>query len=150
MRNIKLDRKLDASRSAVWAVLADYPNIASWNSGVNKSFSTGAATEGVGATRHCDLAPMGGLEETIREWEPESKLAISIDKASKLPIKSGLATFTMAESGEATDFTLSYDYEPKFAPLVFIMGPMLDKQFKKGFSGFIDDLEKAARAPATT
>lgn len=142
MRNITLDRHIKAPRGAVWAVLADYPNISSWNTGVKNSFSTGDATEGVGAQRHCDLAPMGGLEETIREWEPESKLAISIDKASKLPMKNALATFSLADDGDETDFTLSYDYAPKFA----ILGRMLDKQFQKGFGGFIDDLEKAAQA----
>lgn len=150
MRSIQLTRTLDAPQSAVWAVLADYPNIADWNSGVKKSFSTGEATEGVGAKRHCDLAPLGALEETIQEWEPESKLAISIDEAAKLPIKKGLASFELGDAGDKTDFVLTYEYEPGWGPLAFIVGPMLDRQLKSGFGGFIDDLAKAAEAqPAT-
>lgn len=146
MRNITLDRQIKAPQSAVWAVLADFPNISSWNSGVKNSVSTSDAIEGVGATRHCDLAPMGGLEETVREWEPESKLVISIDSATKIPIKSGLATFSLSAAGDNSDMKLSYDYEPKLAFLSFIIGPMMDKQMRKGFGGFLDDLEPAAQA----
>lgn len=149
MRNVKLERKMKAQQSAVWAVLADYPNIASWNQGIKKSYSTSNAAEGVGATRHCDLAPLGALEETIREWQPESRMVISIDKASKIPIKQGQMTFSLGGAGEATDFTMSYDYTPKVALLAFIVGPMLDKKLRSGFTGFMDDLEAAAQAPTS-
>jgi uncharacterized protein YndB with AHSA1/START domain len=146
MRNVTLNRQLKAPQSAVWAVLADYQNISSWNSGVKKSFLTGEASEGVGATRHCDLSPAGGLEETIRVWEPSSKLVISIDSAKKIPIKQAEMTFTIDDAGDSTDYTMSYNYEPKGGPLARIFGPMLDKQLRKGFGGFIDDLERAAQA----
>ena len=128
------------------AVLADYPNIASWNTGIKQSFATSQATEGVGAMRHCDLAPMGALEETVKEWEPESKMVISIDSATRIPIKRGQMTFSLAEAGDNTDFQMSYDYEPKLAFLSFVVGPMLDKQLRKGFGGFLDDLEPAAQS----
>ncbi len=57
-------------------------------------------------------------------------------------------TFTLSDGGENTLFTMSYDYEPKGGPLAFIYGPMLDRQMKKGFNGFIDNLEPAAQARA--
>lgn len=145
MRHVTLQRRIEAPRSAVWAVLADYPNISAWNSGVKESHATSDATEGIGATRHCDLAPVGGLEETIRKWEPETTLAISIDSASKLPMKKGLATFELADDGDATDFGFDYEYEPRGGPLAALIGPMLDRQFRKGFGGFLDDLETAAK-----
>ena len=78
------------------------------------------------------------------------KLAISIDEAAKLPIKNGLATFDLGDAGDKTEFVLTYEYEPGGGPFKFLMGPMLDWQLKKGFGGFIDDLDKAAQAqPAT-
>jgi len=146
MRNVTLNRTIAAPRSKVWAVLADFPNISTWNDGVKNSVSTSSATEGVGAQRHCDLAPLGGLEETVREWEEGTKMAISIDSASKLPLKEGLATFTMSDDGDNTQFDLSYDYQPKFGPVGSLFGPVFDKQFKKGFNGFLDNLETAANA----
>jgi hypothetical protein len=68
MRSISLSQDIQAPRSAVRVVLADFPNISDWNSGVKTSFSTSESAEGIGATRHCDLAPAGKLEETIIGW----------------------------------------------------------------------------------
>ncbi len=151
MQNVTISRTIEASPSDVWAVLADYPNIASWNSGVKTSFATSDAKQGVGATRHCDLSPAGELEETIAEWEPEKKLVVNIDSATKIPIKRGVATFTLdADSGsETTPFVLSYDYLAKGGPLSAIIGSLMARQLRKGFTGFVDDLETAAQARAT-
>ncbi|MGI9608174.1 MAG: SRPBCC family protein [Acidimicrobiales bacterium] len=150
MPNVKLTRRIDAPQDAVWAVLADYPNIADWNTGIKKSFATGVATEGVGATRHCDLAPMGELEETIREWEPNSKIVISIDSASKVPIKHGLASFEISADGDATNMDLNYDYETKGGPFAGLVAKMMQPKLEQGFGGFIDDLETAAQARSRT
>jgi hypothetical protein len=38
----------------------------------------------------------------------------------------------------------------KCGPLAFIFGPLLDRQMNEGFNGFIDSLEPAAQARATT
>lgn len=147
MPEIQVSRTINASKSDVWAVLADYPNIMSWNSGIKLSKSTSEAQQGVGATRHCDLKPAGGLEETIRVWEPESRLAISIDEATKVPIKSGLATFSLGDGAEgSTPFTLDYEYKAKGGPLAGLLGSAMKGALKKGFGGFIDDLETAAMA----
>lgn len=89
MRAVRVNREIGAPATAVWDVLADFPNIADWNGGVKKSYATGEQTEGIGATRHCDLAPVGTLEETVREWQPGKKMVISIDSATKLPISHG-------------------------------------------------------------
>lgn len=140
MRNIKVSRPIDAPRAAVWAVLADFPNISTWNGGVKASHDTGDGVTGLGAQRHCDLAPIGGLEETIRGWEPNEKLVVSIDSATKLPISSGLATIILGDG----EVSIDYGYEPK-GLLGRMMGPMLNRQFRKGFAGFLEDLETAAQ-----
>jgi len=150
MRNVKLERTLDVARSSVWAVLADYPNIADWNDGLKKSYAIGDATEGVGAQRQTELVPAGAMRETVAEWVPEERMVIAIDKIEKMPVKQARMTFTLSGGGETTLFTMSYDYEPKGGPLAFIFGPLLDRQMKKGFNGFIDNLEPAAQARAAT
>ena len=144
MRNIRVERELNASRTAVWGVLADFANIADWNSGVKKSFATGDLTEGVGATRHCDLSPIGSLEETVRGWQPGNELVVSIDSASKLPIRRGQATFGMADAEAGSRVSVSYDYETKYGLLGRLLGGRLDKQLVSGFNGFLTDLEAAA------
>ena len=152
MRNVKVERTLAAPRSSVWAVLADYPNIADWNDGVINSYAIGDATEGVGAQRQCDLVPDGKMRmrETVAAWMPEERMVIDIDQIEKIPLKAATMTFTLSDGGESTPFEMSYDYEPKGGPLAFIFGPLLDRQMKKGFNGFIDSLEPTAQAQATT
>jgi len=146
MRTINVSRAIRAPKSAVWAVLADFPNIAEWNSGVKKSFATGDTSEGVGATRHCDLAPVGQLEETIAEWRPEEKLVVNIDTAARLPLKRAVATFTLDGGETSTTVRVDYAYEPGL--LGRVMGPVLDRQLTKGFAGFLADLETAAETRA--
>jgi len=146
MRSINVSKRISAAPAKVWAVLADFPNIAAWNSGVTKSFSTSDSTSGVGAQRHCDLAPFGALEETVKEWDEESRLVISIDSAKKLPMAHGLATFTLSPAGEETTVAIDYAYQPKFGFVGQILGSIaLDGQFTKGFNAFLRDLDKAAR-----
>ena len=147
MRVVKVKRQIGASPDKVWAVLADFPNIARWNRGVDRSYATSDATAGVGAKRHCDLAPMGALEETVTGWDEEQRLEIKIDSAARLPIAHGLATFTLSSADAATDVLVEYSYEPKFGFLGQLMGRlMLDSQLTKGFTGFLKDLEQASRS----
>ncbi len=81
MRSIVVQRRIPAAPANVWAVLADFPNIARWNTGVAKSFSTSEVTGGLGAKRHCDLIPFGQLEETVKQWDDTRRMVISIDSA---------------------------------------------------------------------
>ncbi len=152
MRNVKVERTVAAPQSSVWAVLADYPNIGDWNDGVKNSYAIGDATEGVGAQRQIELVPTGArrMKETVAEWVPEERMVIAIDKVEKLPIKQATMTFTLSDGGETTPFTMSYDYELKGGALAYIYGPLLARLMKKGFNGFIDNLQPTAQArPAT-
>lgn len=145
MRTVTVRRQVPTSRTEVWNVLADFPNISDWNSGVKTSLSTSNSTEGLGAQRHCDLAPVGSLEETIVGWTPESQMVITIGSTSKLPIKNGEVTFDLVtESDNQTTVAVEYKYTTKFGPIGRLMGPMLDKQLSTGFQGFLSDLEAAA------
>ena len=145
MRSITTTSIITAPRSAVWAVLADFPNVADWNTGVKKSFSTTEASNGVGAQRHCDIAPAGELSETIQKWEPDTMMAISIDSAKKMPINSALGTFTLEDNGESTSVRLDFEYRPRFGPVGNLIGPLLDKQFTKSFDGYMTDLQAAVQ-----
>ena len=151
MRNVRVERTMAVERSSVWAVLADYPNIADWNDGVKNSYAIGDATEGVGAQRQTELAPDGKMRmrETVSEWVPEERMVIAIDRMEKMPVKQATMTFTLSGGDETTLLTMRYDYEPKSA-IWSLLGPVLDRQFGKGFSGFIDILEPVAQARNAT
>lgn len=148
MRTVTVERVVAAPQSSVWAVLADYPNIVDWNEGIVASYAIGDATEGVGAQRQCDLAPNGKMRmrETVTAWDPEEKLAVSIDNIEKMPVKAASMTFLLADRGDSTALTMRYEYDPKGGVLAAMLGPMMDKQMHKGFNGFVDNLEPAAQA----
>ena len=146
MRSIKVSRRIPSAPAKVWAVLADFPNIATWNTGVTKSFATSDSTGGVGAQRHCDLTPFGELEETVREWDETRRMVISIDSAKKLPIAQGEVTIVLSPADDATEVSVNYAYKPKFGLLGQIMARLaLDGQLTKGFKGFLKDLDAAAQ-----
>ncbi|MEO1058629.1 MAG: SRPBCC family protein [Actinomycetota bacterium] len=150
MNNITIQRTVAASPANVWAVLADYPNIDSWNTGVERSYSIGDTTSGVGAIRQCELTPGATLRETIAEWNDGERMVIDVDEITKLPVKHATMTFTLAEAaGAGTAFTMRYDYQPKGGPLSFLVAAMLGRPMNKGFNGFVDDLEAAARSRTT-
>ena len=146
MRSIRVSRRIPTAPEKVWAILADFPNIATWNRGVAKSFATSDSTAGVGAQRHCDLAPFGELEETVKEWDDVHRMVISIDSAKKLPIAHGEVTFVLSPFDDATEVSLDYAYQPKFGLLGEIIGRVaLDRQLTKGFRGFLKDLDTASQ-----
>ncbi len=105
-RLITIEQQIAAPRADVWRVLADFPNIADWNSGVKVSRATSSATGGIGATRHCDLIPAGGLDETVTDWQDEQRLVISIDKAQ---LAKGFAGFLvdLERAAQRTDWPIA-------------------------------------------
>ena len=106
----------------------------------------GEATSGVGARRHLDLAPVGGLDETVLGWEEGSKMVVAVDKATVLPVKSGEATLVVNQEGDDTSkVTMEFRYVPKGGPFGRVIGAVVDGQLTKVFRGVLADLEQAAR-----
>lgn len=144
MATIDVRRRSTRSRQQLWNVLADFPNIASWNSGVKRSRATSEQGRGVGASRHCELSPAGELEETVVEWDEPGLMVVRIDEAKKLPIAHGYARFTLDEVGDGTDLSLHYEYEPAWGVIGRLITPLLNRQLRRGFAGFLDDWDAAA------
>lgn len=68
-RHIVVQRRMSASPRSVWALYADFPNLASHWSGLRATKATGSQTRGVGARRRVDLKPVGSMDETVTVWE---------------------------------------------------------------------------------
>jgi Polyketide cyclase / dehydrase and lipid transport len=145
-RVVWVERSIPAAPSDVWGVLADLPNHASWRKDVKASRMLGEATSGVGARRHLDLAPVGGLDETVLGWEEGSKMVVAVEKASVVPIKSGEATLVVGREGDdQSRVTMEFRYVPKGGPFGRVIGGAVDGQLTRVFRGVLADLEQAVR-----
>lgn len=145
-RVVRVERSIPAASSDVWAVLADLPNHASWRNDVKVSRMLGERTSGVGARRHLDLAPVGGLDETVLDWEEGCKMVVAVDKATVVPIKSGEATLVVDREGDdESKVTWEFRYVPKGGPFGRVIGAVADRLLTKLFRGVLADLEHAAR-----
>ncbi len=147
MRSISTTSIITAPRSAVWAVLADFPNVADWNNGVKKSFSTSEASSGVGAQRHCDIAPAGSSQRPSANEEPDTMMAISIDSAKRCrsPRRSERSPSKTTAIRRACSSISSIARDSDVASWTGRQAG-LDKQFAKSFDGYMTDLQAAVQA----
>ena len=145
MPSIQVTRTSTKSPEALWDVIADFPNIANWNSGVKTSVATSSDTGGVGATRHCELSPAGALDERVLEWEEGRRVKIAVDKASKAPIKNATANFSITPEENDVRLDIEYEFEPKGGVAGRAASPALKKVFTKAFSGFLDEWDAVAK-----
>lgn len=145
-RVVRVERSIPAAAPDVWAVLADLPNHASWRKDVKASRMLGDEMSGVGARRHLDLAPLGGLDETVLVWEEGSKMVVAVDRATVVPVKSGEATLVVDREGDdKSKVTMEFRYVPKGGPFGRVIGAVVDGQLTTVFRGVLADLEHAAR-----
>jgi uncharacterized protein YndB with AHSA1/START domain len=132
-------RQIAAPVDKVWEVLDDFGNIAEWNSGVKASELTSQGPVTEGSTRHCDFAPLGGVDERIDTYIPNERMEVNLYETFKLPISSAIADFNVASNDDGTELTLNYSYEPN--RLGRIAKGTTDKQLRKGIGGLVDSLQ---------
>ena len=144
MPTVQVTRTSAKSPEALWDVIADFANIADWNSGVKASRSTSSEPIGVGATRHCELSPAGALDERILEWNEGRSLKVAVDKASKAPIRSVTADFSITPEGDHVRLGVDYEFEPKGGVAGKVAVPALKKAFTRAFGSLLDEWDEAA------
>lgn len=134
-----------APKSVVWEVLADFPNIQEYTDQVKVSVSTSENETGLGATRHCDLAPFGTTQEKILEFVPEEKMVVFLHDIKGLPVKTSNTTFSLhSVDDNTTEITFDAHVEPKGGVLKGLIGKRLEGRLPKGAQGLVDDLAASA------
>jgi len=144
MPTLTVSRTSTKNRDDLWDVIADFPNIADWNSGVKTSFATSSDERGIGATRHCDLSPAGALEERILDLEEGKRMVVSVDQAAKAPVKNAVADFSLTETDKGIVLGVDYEFTPKGGALGRAASPALTKAMTKAFSKFLEEWDAAA------
>lgn len=143
-RHLTVQRHSTASVASIWAVLADFPNLAAVWDGLRASQAVGAPTSGVGARRRVRLKPVGTMVETVTAWEERHEIATMNEPSALVPFKQASSRLVLAPDGSGTAMTFDYDYVPRGGPLGRITGLVIDRMLTATFTSMLAAVDKAA------
>jgi uncharacterized membrane protein len=143
MTSINREVTVDAPADKVWADLADFGNVATWNPSVKKSFLTSTQTRGEGITRECQLVPVGTIQEQVTSWVEGESMTIEISEFKNVPgMRGGGADIHIRSRGDQTDVHLELSYEVGLGAVGAGMNSMmLKRQFSKAAAGLLAGLK---------
>ena len=110
-RHITVQRRMSASPGSVWALYADFPNLANHWSGLRATRAIGDQTSGVGARRRVELKPMGSMDETVTTWEEGRRIDTRNQPSVSVPIQRAEATLTLEPDDDGTLVTAWAGYD---------------------------------------
>src|SRR5687768_4685053 len=84
-RRLTVQRRMAASTDAVWALLADFPSLATHWRDLRSTTVIGDQRSGVGARRRVELKPMGSMDETVTAWEAGRRIATENRPSASVP-----------------------------------------------------------------
>ena len=145
-RHIRVQRRMAASTDSVWALFADFPNLASHWSGLRATKAIGDQTGGVGARRRVELKPIGSMDETVTIWEERRRIDTQNLPSASVPFKHAESTLTLEPDAEGTLATFDYRYVPRGGPLGRLAGPLIDKMLTGTFTDMLAATDAATRA----
>jgi hypothetical protein len=145
-RHLTVRRRVAASCASVWAVFADFPNLADHWDGIKASQIIGDQSHGVGARRRVDLKPVGALVETVTAWEDGSTIATANDPSPLVPFTRAESRLTLEPDGDGTAITFDYRYVPRGGPVGRLTGPIIDRMLRGSFESMLAAVEEAARS----
>ena len=143
-RHITVQRRMAASTDSVWALFADFPNLASHWSGVRTTRGIGDQTSGVGARRRVELKPIGSMDETVTVWEEGRRIDTRNQPSASVPFKHAESTLTLEPNDDETLATFDYRYVPSGGPLGRLTGPLIDKMLTAAFTDMLAATDEAS------
>jgi GNAT superfamily N-acetyltransferase len=143
-RHLTVRRRVAASCPSVWAVFADFPNLADHWSGLKASRPIGNQTHGVGARRQVALKPVGALIETVTAWEEGSAIATTNQPSALVPFKQADSRLTLEPDDDGTAITFDYRYVPRGGPIGRLSGLLIDRRLRTDFESMLAAIGEAA------
>lgn len=143
-RHITVRRRMSASAGSLWALFADFPNLASHWDGLRSTIAIGDQTSGVGARRRVELKPIGSMDETVTVWEEGHRIDTRNQPSASVPFKHAEATLTLEPDNDGTLASFDYRYVPRGGPLGRLTGPLIDKMLTATFTDMLAATDEAA------
>ena len=145
-RHITVQRHMAASPGSVWALFADFPNLASHWSGLRATRAIGNQTSGVGARRHVQLKPIGTMDETVTAWEEGRRIDTENHPSPSVPFNRAETMLTLDPDDGGTLATFDYRYVPRGGPIGRLTGPLIDRMLTASFTEMLAATDEAAVA----
>lgn len=145
-RHITVQRRMAASTGTVWALVADFPSLASHWSGLRATRAIGEQTSGVGARRRVELKPIGSMDETVTTWEEGRRIDTQNQPSVSVPFKRAESTLRLEPHDDGTLATFDYRYVPRGGPIGRVIGPLIDKMLTATFTDMLAAIEEAGLA----
>ncbi len=145
-RHITVQRRMSAPTGSVWALYADFPNLAHHWSGLRATRAIGDQTSGLGARRRVELKPVGSMDETVTTWNEGRRIDTHNQPSALVPIKQADSTLTLEPDDDGTLVTFDYRYVPRGGPIGRVTGPLMDKMLSANFTDMLAATEEAAVA----
>ena len=136
---------MTASTTSVWALFADFPNLAAHWSGLRATSVLGEQTSGVGARRRVKLKPVGGMDETVTVWEEGRRIDTRNEPSATVPFKHAETSLILEPDDDGTLATFDYRYVPRGGPLGHLTGPLIDRMLTATFTDMLSATDRAAR-----
>ncbi|MGI9176158.1 MAG: SRPBCC family protein [Rhodothermales bacterium] len=142
MASFTREIRIGAPVETVWAALADIDTIHRWNPGVSGSHLTSEHTDGLGASRHCDLGSRNYLREAVAAWEPQRRLTMRITETN-LPFESADIRFALRADGIGTAVTVSPEYRLKYGAVGRALDRLLiRRRYEAGMQALLEGLKR--------
>ncbi len=145
-RHISVQRRMAASTGAVWALFADFPNLASHWDGLRSTRALGDQTTGVGARRRVQLKPLGSMDETVTVWDEGRRIDTENHPSRSVPFGRATSTLVLEADDEGTLASFDYRYVPRGGPVGRLTGPVIDRMLTGTFTDMLAACEQAAVA----
>lgn len=144
---------VETSGANAWAVLARYADVGDFHPGILRSSAVGEKTEGVGASRYCELPGKVAIHERVLEWEEGKSYKYDVYKWKNFPLKKMLVTFGVRKKPSSSSIWIYQIVEYKLSPAILtpIMKGKLGRSVRDtllGYKHYMETGEPKADAKA--
>lgn len=135
---------IEAPKATVWEVLGQPGKIEDFHPLIENSYMISEKKNGVGSKRHCDLRPMGAMDEMIKEWIEGDSFTAEVTGGKMMPpYKFMRGSIELNEFEGDTKVIFTFSYMLKFG----LLGRMMDQffirsQFKKAPPQYVNGLKE--------
>lgn len=141
---------IDAPPERVWAALARLDALHEIDPGVERSELCSNDSQGIGASRHCDLRAGGWFRDRVTVWQPHREIEFELHECS-LPVRRLRHHYTLTPDEGGTRVDQEQEYELKYGPLGAILDVLVvrrkwDSGIKRFFVGLKKYVERDAAA----